>query len=140
MTKYAKAIHAIVEESRAHMTAEQIFGELRKRYPGVVLATVYNNLNHLWEQGLIRKIPLEGMTDRYDRIQRHDHLVCRRCGRLMDIHLSDLTNLLQEQVHIPILSYDLKLMCICEECSRIAEEERRGTGAPAAADGAGGDL
>lgn len=116
MTKYAKKIHEIVEASRSHMTAEQIFQELKKVYPAVVLATVYNNLNKLWQEGLIRKVSVEGMPDRYDRIQRHDHLVCKVCGRLMDLGLADLTQELQRQAGVPILSYDLKLLYICEQC------------------------
>ena len=83
MTKYAKAIYEIVEASRSHMTADQIFETLRKRYPSVVLATVYNNLNKLWEEGYIRKVAVEGQPDRYDRTERHDHLVCKVCGRLV---------------------------------------------------------
>lgn len=32
-------------------------------YPTVVLATVYNNLNRLWQDDLIRKVSVEGMPD-----------------------------------------------------------------------------
>ena len=87
VTKYAKKILELVEHSRSHMTAEQIFDALRQTYPTVVLATVYNNLNRLWEAEQIRKVSVEGMPDRYDRIQRHDHLVCKQCGRLLDVDL-----------------------------------------------------
>lgn len=66
MTKYARKILEIVELSYSHMTAEQIFAALRQTYPKVVLATVYNNLNRLWEEGRVRKISVEGMPDRYD--------------------------------------------------------------------------
>lgn len=59
MTKYEKAIFQIVESSRSHMTAEQVFAALRQQYPNVVLATVYNNLNRLWENGQIQKVSVE---------------------------------------------------------------------------------
>ena len=74
MTKYAQAIQQIVESSGCHMTADQIFIQLRQIYPTVALATVYNNLGKLCQSGLLRKISAEGMPDRYDRPQRHDHL------------------------------------------------------------------
>lgn len=118
VTKYAKKILEIVESSYSHMTAEQVFEQLRKTYPTVVLATVYNNLNRLWEENRIRKVSVEGMPDRYDRIQRHDHLVCKKCGKLLDIDLGDLTMQLEKKVGIPILSYDLKLLYLCEECRK----------------------
>ena len=89
----------------------------------VVLATVYNNLNRLWQDDLIRKVSVEGMPDRYDRIQRHDHLVCRRCGKLSDIDLGDLTAELEKKAGISILSYDLKLNYLCEECRKELQEK-----------------
>lgn len=123
MTKYAKKILEIVESSRSHLTAEQVFEQLRETYPSVVLATVYNNLNRLWEEDLIRKISVEGMPDRYDRIVRHDHLVCRKCGRLLDVDLGDLTEQLEKKAGISILSYDLKLVFLCEACRKKSQEK-----------------
>ena len=123
MTQYAKAIYEIVETSRSHMTADQIFEALRKRYPAVVLATVYNNLNKLWESGYIRKVAVEGMPDRYDRAERHDHLMCKVCGRLQDLELPDLMGQFQQQVDVPVLAYDLKLLYICEDCRNTHDEK-----------------
>lgn len=116
MTRYAKQIMDLINQSKEHMTAEQIFLELKKAEPKVVLATVYNNLNALYEEGLIRKISVEGATDRYDKIKRHDHLVCRKCGALADIGLEDLTESLKKQVGEDILSYDLKVFYLCPKC------------------------
>ena len=123
MTKYAQKILEIVESSRNHMTAEQIFDELRRSYPSVALATVYNNLNRLSAEDRIRRISVEGMPDRYDRTARHDHFVCKRCGRLSDITLADLTELLEKQVGVSILSYDLKLLYLCDKCKKERKKE-----------------
>lgn len=118
MTKYGTKILEIISSSRSHMTAEEIFDALRQTYPTVVLATVYNNLNRLWQEDLIRRVSVEGMPDRYDRIQRHDHLVCKGCGKLLDIDLGDLTTELEQKAGISILSYDLKLNYLCDECQK----------------------
>lgn len=124
MTKYPKQILQIIQTSRDHLTAEQIFQELRQIYPAVVRATVYNNLHKLWESGAIRKVVLEGQPDRYDRLERHDHLVCKECGRLADVTLSDLTQQLEKQLGMPILSYDLKMTYLCQACRSKQKEER----------------
>ncbi len=123
MTKYANKIYDIIKSSRDHMAAEQILKKLKEVYPQVVLATVYNNLNKLWASGEIRRISVNGMPDRYDVGDRHDHMVCRNCGKLVDVVLDDLTEQLQKQVDMPILDYDLKLLYICEECSKKLQEE-----------------
>lgn len=124
MTKYSKEIFRIIETSRDHMTAEEIFGQLRNTYPTVVRATVYNNLNRLWETGAIRKVVLEGQPDRYDRTERHDHLICQQCGKLSDVTLTDLTQQLEAQLGMSILSYDLKMTYLCETCRAKQEAER----------------
>ena len=123
MTKYEKEIFAIVNISREHLTVEQIFQRLKKSHPQVVLATVYNNLNKLLEEGLIRKVSIEGMPDRYDRKEKHDHLVCSNCGKLSDITFKDLTASLREQTGDDFLYYDLKVYYICPECRKKMEDQ-----------------
>lgn len=118
MTKYEKQIYDIVNVSRKHMTAEQVYEELQKIYPAVARATVYNNLNKLCDVKLIRRVSLEDSPDRYDRIEKHDHLVCQKCGRLSDVCFDDLTSALQKQFGDDFLSYDLKIFYICPECRK----------------------
>ena len=124
MTKYEKDIFAIVNTSREHLTVEQIFQKLRKIHPQVVLATVYNNLNRLLEEELIRKVSIEGMPDRYDRMEKHDHLVCRRCGKISDICFADLTAPLRSQLGEDFLFYDLKVFYLCPECRKLEQNHR----------------
>ena len=122
MGKYGELILEIINGSDEHLTVEQIFQRAREHYPRMVLATVYNNVNRLVDQGKIRRIKLEGYPDRYDRIVRHDHLVCKNCGKLLDITLEDLTDRLAEETGVDVLSYDLKICYICPECrARMAE-------------------
>ena len=123
MTKYAQQILDIINTCSDHLTAEQIYLRLKASNSKIVLATVYNNLNLLCQQDRIRKVSLEGYPDRYDKIVKHDHLVCKKCGALSDICLSDLTAQLQEQIPEEIISYDLKINYICPSCRSKAEKE-----------------
>lgn len=116
MTKYEEAIYDIVTTSHEHLTASQVYDRLKNRWPNVVPATVYNNLNKLWESGFIRKVSIEGMPDRFDSAQKHDHLVCKQCGKIMDISFEDLTAPLRSQLGEDFLFYDLKVYYLCPEC------------------------
>lgn len=122
MTKYEKEIYNIITTSAEHLTVEQIYTELKKVYPKVVMSTVYNNVNRFWKTSMIRKISVENMPDRYDRIRKHDHLVCQRCGKLADISFEDLTSSLREQMGGDFLFYDLKVFYVCPDCR---EQERQ---------------
>ncbi|MEY8352399.1 transcriptional repressor [Lachnospiraceae bacterium 54-53] len=117
MTTYSALILNIINSSDDHLTAEQIYLKLKETSSKIVLATVYNNLNALYEDDLIRKVVIEGSPDRYDKnIIRHDHLVCKQCGQLFDIVLKDLTVNLEKEIGEEILSYDLKISYICPSC------------------------
>ena len=114
--RYGERILEIINTADSHMTAEQVFLTLKQTYPSVALATVYNNLNSLYLQGKIRKISWEGCPDRYDKNTRHDHLVCRRCGKLSDIKLPDITDQLEQRAGFSIDGYDLKVQYLCPQC------------------------
>ena len=89
MTKNAQLILDIIAHSSEHLTAEQIHMALRENGYRMALATVYNNLAQLYSEGNVRKVCVEGYPDRYDKTTRHDHLVCRVCGKLADICFMD---------------------------------------------------
>lgn len=123
MTTYEREIYHIITDSTKHLTVEQIYTEIKGKYPKIVLATVYNNVSKLWKAGLIRKIVVENMPDRYDRMVKHDHLVCQRCGKLSDVSFEDLTASLREQLGEDFLSYDLKVFYLCPDCRKRKENQ-----------------
>ena len=68
-----------------HPTADMIYTSIREEYPNISLGTIYRNLSLLVEIGEIQKITTDG-ADRFDaRVTPHNHFVCRRCGRVMDM-------------------------------------------------------
>lgn len=89
MTTNAQRILEIINASTAHPTAEDIYRNLLGKGEKMSLATVYNSLGRLYEDGAVRKIPMNGEPDRYDKTRRHDHLICEsaeqfrtRCWRI----------------------------------------------------------
>lgn len=130
MTRNGKLILDIINNSDDHLTAEQVFWQLKNIAPKTVLATVYNNLNTLCDEGLIRRVSVEGCPDRYDKAKKHDHLICKECGALSDITFSDLTASLSSQLGEPILSYDLKVNYICPACRMKAQQQSEDTSGP----------
>lgn len=122
MTKYAEAILDLINHSYDHLTAEQIYAEIKKEYPAVVMATVYNNLKTLSDKGYIRRISLADGPDHYDRTIRHDHLICMKCGKITDAYLPDLTEFIGDRLSDEILSYELQIKWICPECRNASLE------------------
>jgi Fe2+ or Zn2+ uptake regulation protein len=75
-----------------HCTADQIRSVIREELPGTSTPTVYATLELLVELGLARRIDTGGAAALYDaRVEPHQHMVCRRCGRVddLDVRLDD---------------------------------------------------
>jgi len=70
-----------------HPTAETIYHKLKADWPGLSLGTVYRNLAQLCEMGQAQR--LEGLgADHFDgNASNHLHIICGRCGAMMDLHM-----------------------------------------------------
>jgi Fur family transcriptional regulator, peroxide stress response regulator len=89
---------AIVQEvfSRRHPTVAEIYDAVRREFPTIGLATVYNTLRSITERELVRELPFANAT-RFDvNINPHANLVCNRCGRIEDA--DECTELIMEML------------------------------------------
>lgn len=117
-TKQRQLILDAITASSTHPTADELFQEIRKSLPTISLATVYRNLNTLSADGVIRKIAMPGMPDRFDwRMTVHDHLWCENCGRVFDFTLPQALDQQIEKVSgMKVRSYTLVAQGLCQEC------------------------
>ncbi|MGE0640830.1 MAG: Fur family transcriptional regulator [Thermoanaerobaculia bacterium] len=105
-----------------HLDAEEIVRAVRARGLSISRATVYRNLELLVESGLAHKVRLAGRRFLYEHVhrgQRHNHLACRRCGRMVEFVSPGITALLGEicRAH----SFDaqenqLQIVGLCRGC------------------------
>lgn len=125
-TKQRTLIYETVQSSYEHPTADDVFQAVRLKMPNISLGTVYRNLNVLTELGKIRKISVPGQPDHFDRHSPwHDHMVCEKCGKMIDITLCgspSLTEQLAQQSGMQITGYSLVAQCVCPVCA--AEDEQ----------------
>ncbi len=115
---------AILEEVRAaggHPRAADIFLQVRRREPRLAYATVYNTLHLLARHGLIQSFDFGEGASRFDpRTDRHDHLACRNCGRLVDVEidLGQAARRLQEETGFSVEAYHVEVRGLCPGCQR----------------------
>ena len=117
MTQKRAAILQILRESEGHLPADEIFRRAKEKYPGIVLATVYNTLHYLTEEGHIKHIRTADGPDFYDKTPTaHEHAFCSLCGRVLDVDLGDLAEEFTKRTGIEIDSYELILHTRCSHC------------------------
>ncbi len=79
------AIGRFALRNHDHPTAQRIYGEVKKVYPTVSLATVYKTIQILEEVGLIQEMKLPKDQTRFDSdMKPHINLICLGCGKIRD--------------------------------------------------------
>lgn len=117
MTVKRAVVLQVLRESEGHLQPDEIYRRAKEQCPGIVLATVYNNLHALCEAGLIRRIRTADGADFYDKTPApHEHAICTECGMMLDLELGDLTAQFAAKTKLPILSYDLIVHTVCPQC------------------------
>lgn len=106
-----------------HIDADELLRAMRGRGLKISRATVYRNLELLVRCGLARKQRLDSRRWLYEHQhagQRHDHLVCRRCGRVVEFVSPGIAALQREicKAHgfLPGES-SLQISGLCAACS-----------------------
>ena len=89
----------------AHMTAEQILGEVRATVPETSRATVYNTLKLFREKKLVKELIVDPERVVYDsNTEPHYHLYDVNTGELIDVSADEL-----KVVGVPQLPGDVEL-------------------------------
>ncbi len=116
----------VVYHSDGHLTADEVYEQVRAQSPQVDLSTVYRNLVFLRQQGLIGELRLEGQPARFEAVrlgQEHHHAVCTGCGALLELVPSDLASLaatLDTNYGFHLASVHLTLSGLCQACVSTA--------------------
>ena len=86
LTESRKAVIRYLMMSDQHPSADVIYYDLLPDNPGMSLATVYNNLKVLVEEGIVSEIKVNNDNTTYYDFMGHDHLniVCEKCGQITD--------------------------------------------------------
>ncbi len=85
-TRARKIILELLAEKNRHFTPEEMLEALRERGQPLSIATLYQNLARLVEKGLVIKIVGLDGSFRYDfNHDPHDHMICSRCGKIVDV-------------------------------------------------------
>ncbi len=125
MSKQRTAVLEVLENSHGHLTAEEIFTEVRKIIPHISYSTVYRNLGVLAEEQKIHKITLPSDSDVFDKTPTsHGHLICRKCKKVTDIPFSVTDKAVSD---MKSMGYDIGTYCfmaehLCDLCRELSAE------------------
>lgn len=92
-TRQRAAVAAALAEAGGFLSAQQLHEQLRAMGDRVGLTTVYRTLQALADAGEVDVLRTAQGEARYRRCRltgHHHHLVCRRCGRAVEVEGPDI--------------------------------------------------
>ena len=121
-TRQRLAINDALRDAADFASAQEIHDSLRRAGDKVGLATVYRTLQAMAEVGEVdvRHNPAGEATYRRCSASHHHHLVCRSCGRTVEITGSAVERWAQsvaEEHGFSDVSHTVELVGVCADCA-----------------------
>jgi Fur family ferric uptake transcriptional regulator len=116
--------------SRAHITIEELLGQVRSADPRVGYATVYRTLKLLAESGVANERHFGDGVTRYelaDGDTHHDHLICIECHGITEFEeprIESMQDEIAQAYGFELRTHKHELYGICAECRARAPKAR----------------
>ncbi len=114
------AICEFILSSKDHPTADQVYQVVKKKYPTLSLATVYQTLGLLTEIGMLQELGFTDGISRYDPdTSPHINIICRNCGKIQDYQAESIKKLWSQiigDLGFKPIGQRLDIYRYCDQC------------------------
>ena len=116
------AILEYLRGTNAHPSAETIYTDLKHDIPDLAMGTVYRNLTHFKEQGLVSSVATVKGVERFDgNVNPHVHFICQDCDAVIDLMEMEVPQALRQAAEAAcggnVNECQLSFTGCCRECS-----------------------
>ena len=121
LTPQRLTILKILASSDEHPSVDDIYKEIKIKFPTTSLATVYKTIALLKGHGEVLELGFPDGSNRYDgsRPYPHPHAICTNCKKIQDPEISSVDELskeMQQKTGFDISYHRLDFFGICPEC------------------------
>jgi len=104
-----------------HISAEELYAQVKKISPHVGYATIYRTLRLLKECELVYERHFDEGQARYEMVseRHHDHFICERCGKIIEFEnegIERLQELVARQLGAMLTRHKMELYGLCADC------------------------
>jgi len=87
-TPQRMAVAELLLVKPSHVTAYELYENIRRKLPAISPNTIYLTLAHFEDRGLLRRFRIHGKSVFDSNTTRHDHGHCTACGKIIDLFSS----------------------------------------------------
>jgi Fur family ferric uptake transcriptional regulator len=107
---------------KGHLSAEQIYRDVKQEVPGIGFSTVYRTMKLLVEAGLVSERHFGDGEATYENVHgHHDHCICTKCGKITefeDDQIEALQRSVAERQGFQLVSHKMELYGLCSSCRK----------------------
>jgi Fur family ferric uptake transcriptional regulator len=127
VTDQRMAILQEILEGSDHVTAQEVFENVKSKAPEIGFATVYRFLRTLTDHKILSEVRVQGLPARYEWANKnhHDHITCTKCGKISEFEnaqIEDLQASIASSLGYKLTDHILELFGICNECQKKSGE------------------
>jgi len=122
VTRQRRRIAEIIFSTAGHLSVEDIQNLLRQKKISASIASIYRTLDVLIKSGLVVQHRFGKRFKRFEAVREdkhHDHLICVRCGRVLEFKNDSIENLQLEVARehgFTITNHKLDIYGYCNKC------------------------
>lgn len=117
-------LEAMAQNNDKHLSCDEIFSIITKDNPEIGIATVYRTLLLFEKLDIVYKVNFDDGYSRYELDlgtgdHQHHHLICLKCGKVIEVELDLLESLeseIQKELDFNIVDHNLKFYGYCSDC------------------------
>jgi len=124
MTPQRRLIVDVFLREGGHLASEELYNIVKKEDKSIGQATVYRTLKLLSESGLAKEVQFGDGVTRYERkygSSHHDHLICERCGKNVEVVDEEIERLQEEVAKkegFVLTNHKMYLYGVCPDCRK----------------------
>jgi Fur family ferric uptake transcriptional regulator len=129
MTAGREAVIEVLQDTKEHLSVDEIFIKARRINPDIGLTTIYRTLEKLALMGEVYKLDSGDKRGRFELANNekghHHHLVCTKCNRIIDYDdfideevklLKEMEKKLSKKYDFDINNHLIQFYGVCDKC------------------------
>ena len=122
VTRQREKILGAFLESKSHLSAEELYGLIKKKHPFIGYTTVYRTMKLIADAGLACEADFNDGVKRLEHKfgrEHHDHLICLKCGKyfeFLDKEIERLQERVAQKFRFGPTNHKMEIFGFCEKC------------------------
>jgi len=103
-------------EKYGHISIDDIYVNVKEKFPSISLATVYKNIHTLKDENILTEIHPQNEKSHFElKKSHHGHFICKKCRNIYDFEIQTSCNPKLSEIE-KIEESEVYLYGLCNKC------------------------